>query len=158
MLSGLGGCSSLAEMKVVNKIESVSSGESLVSFVRPHIFLGDGVDFEVWDGNKFIGTIEAGSMIQYVASPGEHNFMIDPTQGGAWAHKNIYLEPGKRYYLKPNTIPFVGFRLGVASPTDKRIDKWNKGLTPLAIDKIKSKAVPQKNIIEAEANLQQFKQ
>jgi len=157
LLSGLGGCSSLAKMKTVNKIESIDSEKSMVSIVRPHIFLGDGVNFEVWDGNKFIGTLEAGSMIQYVTLPGEHDFMIDPTQGGRWAHKNMNLEAGKTYYLKPNTVPFVGLKLGVAQPTDTRIDKWNKGLTPLAIDENKSKIVPQKNISEAESILKKIK-
>lgn len=157
ILLGLGGCSSLAKMKTVNRIESVDSQKSLVSIVRPRIFLGDGVDFEVWDGNKFIGTLEAGSMIQYLTLPGSHDFMIDPTQGGVWAHKNLNLEAGKAYYLKPNTIPFVGLKLGIAEPSDIRIEKWNEGLTPLAIDEVKSKAVPQKNINEAEANLKKLK-
>ncbi len=156
-LSCLGGCSSLAKMKTVNKIENVDSQKSMVSIVRPHIFLGDGVDFEVWDGNKFIGTLEAGSMIQYLTLPGEHDFMIDPTQGGRWAHINLNLEAGKIYYLKPNTIPFVGLKLGVAPSTDVRIEKWNKGLTPLAIDESKSKAVPQKNINEAVETLKKIK-
>jgi hypothetical protein len=144
-------------MKTVNKIENVDSQKSMVSIVRPRIFLGDGVDFEVWDGSKFVGTLEAGSMIQYVTLPGNHDFMIDPTQGGRWAHKNLNLEAGKTYYLKPNTVPFVGLKLGVAQPTDIRVDKWNKGLTPLAIDDVKSKAVPQKNINEAKAELKKIK-
>jgi hypothetical protein len=157
ILASLGGCSSLAKMKTVNKIDNIDNEKSMVSIVRPHIFLGDGVDFEVWDGVKFIGTLEAGSMIQYVTAPGEHDFMVDPTQGGAWAHKNINLEAGKTYYLKPNTIPFVGLKMGVAKPTDTRIKKWNDGLTPLAIDESKSKAVPQKNIDEAKAILEKIK-
>ena len=150
------GCSSLAEMKEIERIDNINDGNSMVNIVRPHIFLGDGVDFEVWDGSTFIGTLEAGSMIQYVTSPGDHNFMIDPTQGGEWAHKNINLKKGEVYYLKPNTIPFVGLKIGVALPTDPRIKKWDKNLTPLGIDKQKSKKVPQKNIDEAKTYLKKF--
>lgn len=153
----LGGCSSLAKMKTTQVIKNVDNKSSMVSIVRPHIFLGDGIDFEVWDGNKFIGTLKAGSMIQYVTTPGEHDFMIDPTQGGDWAHINLDLKAGETYYIKPNTIPFVGLRLGVALPDDVRIKKWNKQLTPLAIDKYQSKPVPQENIIEAEVTLKAIK-
>jgi len=151
MVSTITGCSSLAKMKTVNKVDQVNDKEALVNFVRPRIFLGDGVDFEVWDGDKFIGTLAAGSMIQYLTLPGEHDFMIDPTQGGAWAYKNIVVEAGEKYYLKPNTVPFVGLKLGIAESTDIRIDKWEKGLDPIGIDTIKSKPVPQKNIDEARA-------
>lgn len=156
-LSIMSGCSSLATMKTTEKVDVVDDKKALVNIVRPRIFLGDGVNMEVWDGSQFIGTLKAGSMIQYVTSPGEHNFMIDPTQGGKWAYKNMKLEAGKTYYLKPNTAPFVGLILGVAEPTDARVVEWNNGLTPLAIDKNKSKAVPQKNIEEAESNLNSFK-
>ena len=153
----MSGCSSLATMKTTEKVGAVGETKALVNIVRPRIFLGDGVNFEVWDGSQFIGTLKAGSMIQYVTLPGEHDFMIDPTQGGKWAYKNMKLEAGKTYYLKPNTAPFVGLILGVAESTDERIVQWNKELTPLAIDKNKSKAVPQKNIEEAESNLNSFK-
>ncbi|WP_077343208.1 hypothetical protein [Pseudocolwellia agarivorans] len=157
ILFGASGCSSLAKMKTVNKVDNVQSNQSMVSIVRPRIFLGDGVDFEVWDGNKFIGTLKAGSMIQYLTLPGEHDFMIDPTQGGKWAYTNLNLEAGKTYYIKPNTVPFVGLNLGVALPDDARISKWNEGLTPLAIDEVKSKPVPKKNIDEAQAYLKKYK-
>lgn len=152
----MSGCSSLAEMKEVDRVVNVNSNSSMVNIVRPHIFLGDGVDFEVWDGSLFIGTLEAGSMIQYITTPGKHHFMIDPTQGGDWAHKSIELKKGEKYYIKPNTIPFVGLKIGVAESTDSRISKWDKGLTPLAIDKNKSKEVPQKNIDEAKKYLKSF--
>lgn len=122
---------------------------ALVNFVRPAIFMGDGVDFEAWDGNKFVGTLKAGSMIQHHATPGEHTFMVDPAGGGAWAVRKMTLEAGKTYYLKPNSTMVLGLQLGLAEPTDERISVWNKVLTPMGVDKGRSKQVPQEAIDKA---------
>jgi hypothetical protein len=104
------GCSSLAKMQATTLIETPSNGTALISFVRPRIFMGDGVNFEVWDGTNFVGTFSAGTMVQHIVQPGEHIFMIDPTQGGKWAFIKLDVEANKTYFIKPNTVPFVGLR------------------------------------------------
>ena len=155
----ISGCSNLAVMKQVERIgSSTDKNTALVNFVRPAIFLGDGVDFEVWDGSSFIGTLSAGTMLQYVAQPGEHPFMINPTRGGAWAYKNLAVTAGSVYYLKPNITVVAGLKIGVADSTDSRIEVWNRTLTPMAIDKSESKEVPKESIAQANENLSRFKQ
>lgn len=147
------GCSTLAVMHPVERVAGPKPESALVNFVRPSIFLGDGVNFEAWDGNTFVGTLKSGTMVQHDATPGEHVFMVNPTQGGTWALMKMTVEAGKTYYIKPNTAPFVGLNLGLAAPTDPRIATWNGGLTPMAIDKAKSNPVPQEKIDEASRNM-----
>ncbi len=152
----LSGCSSLAVMKHAEKITGATSETALINFVRPHILMGDGVAFEVWDGSNFVGTLKSGAMIQYVANPGSHCFMIDPTSGGPWAHMNINVEASKVYYIKPNT-GFVTFVLGLADASDERIPSWNKSLTPITIDKSKTKDLPIEAVEKAKQNVENFK-
>ncbi len=152
----LSGCSSLAVMKPAEKISNTNTEKALVNFVRPHIFIGDGVDFEVWDGSNFVGTLESGAMIQYVASPGKHCFMIDPTQGGAWAYMNIEVGANRVYYIKPNT-GFGFMNLGVADTSDERIPEWNKKLKAMTVDKLKTKPLPGKALEKAKKNEANYK-
>lgn len=121
----------------------------LINIVRPNIFLGDGVKFEAWDGTTFIGTLTSRSMLQYNASEGTHCIMVDPTQGGTWATIKIKAEANSTYYIEPNTIPFVGLKLGVAHEADSRKAEWAKKLTPYSIDSAKTKPVPAKAVDKA---------
>lgn len=149
----LSGCSGLAEMEKVGFVEHGEPDTTLVNIVRPRVYLGDGAKIEMWDGDKFIGTISAGTMIQYKTTPGHHVFMLYVQ--GSWAAAKGDLKPGSTYYLKPNS-QFVGMNLGVAKPDDERLTIWNKKLTPIAIDKSTSKEVPQKSIDSARAVLAQI--
>jgi len=153
----ISGCAGLAEMKPVERIGAAETTMALVNFARPRVFAGDGVKLEVWDGANFVGTLKAGTMVQYVALPGDHVFMIDPTQEQPWGYMNINLEAGKVYYIKPNLIPFVGLMLGVASSSDSRIEEWNTSLEPMAVDRSTTRPVPQERIDEAKRNLDKFK-
>jgi hypothetical protein len=155
----ISGCAGLAVMKPVERIASVTDKNmALVNFVRPNILMGDGVDFEVWDGGSFVGTLKAGTMVQYFAPAGEHTFMVNPTQGGSWAYRNINIAGGGVYYLKPNSTVVMGLQLGMADSSDKRIEIWNSKLTPMAIDKSESKNIPKENIVQANENWQRLKQ
>lgn len=149
------GCSSLAKMKTTQRVDAANQNQALVNFVRPGVFMGDGVSFEVWDGETFVGTLAASTMIQYPVAAGKHTFMVDPTQGGKWAHLNIEVVAGKTYYIKPNIIPFVGLRIDLADAADQRISDWNS-LTPKTIDTAKSRPVPQKAIEKARQNLKAY--
>ncbi|HWV16383.1 MAG TPA: hypothetical protein VN030_13200 [Cellvibrio sp.] len=150
------GCSSLAKMKTTKRMDAANKNEALINFVRPGVFMGDGVKFEVWDGETFVGTLAAGTMIQYAATPGKHTFMVDPTQGGRWAYLNIETVAGKVYYIKPNIIPLVGLRLGAAEASDPRISDWNDSLTPKTIDTSKTSPLPKKAIDKAQKNLNAY--
>lgn len=148
----ISGCSSLGTMKKATYVEKPTNNMGLINIVRPNIFLGDGVKFEAWDGNKFIGTLSAGSMLQYSATPGRHCIMVDPTQGGAWAAIKVEVKANSSLFIKPNTAPFVGLILGVADENDPRKAEWIKDLTPMIIDTANTKPVPEKAINKAIAN------
>jgi hypothetical protein len=150
---GVSGCSTLAVMQPVERISTAKPDTALINFVRPSIFLGDGVNFEAWDGPNFVGTLQSGTMIQLYATPGEHVFMVNPTRGGTWAHKTMTVEAGQVYYIKPNTTMVSGLQLGLAESTDARIPTWNTTLTPMGVDKSQSTQVPQESIDEANQNL-----
>ncbi|MES2825461.1 MAG: hypothetical protein V4732_17810 [Pseudomonadota bacterium] len=145
----ISGCSSLATMKKSKYVEKPADKMGLINIVRPSIFLGDGVKMEAWDGSTFIGTLSSGSMLQYAANPGSHCIMVNPTQGGKWATLKVEVKANTTYFIKPNTIPFVGLKLGLADETDQRKAEWIKELTPFAIDTAKTKPVPEKVISKA---------
>ena len=49
--------------------------EAIVSFVRERVYMGDGKHVYLWDGDTFIGTLSAGTLVQYRVAPGPHVFM-----------------------------------------------------------------------------------
>lgn len=149
------GCSSLGTMKTANYVERPQENMALINIVRPSIFIGDGVKFEAWNGESFIGTLSAGTMLQYAVAPGKHCIMVDPTQGGPWATMLVEVQPNTTYFIKPNTIPTVGLRLGLADGDDPRITKWASGLTPRVIDQDKTKPIPVAALQEAALYAQQ---
>lgn len=137
----------IAKMQKTDFVSEVVPNKALVNFVRPRVFAGDGANVDVWDGDRFIGTLGAGKMIQYVASPGEHTFMTYVQ--GSWGIAKGDLISGKKYYLKFNS-GFGFTSLGVADSDDPRIDTWNKKLAPVSIGKLKSSnKVPNKHISKA---------
>ncbi len=150
------GCTNLAKMTPVERITSLEDDSSLVNFVRPSILVGDAIKYEIWDGKSFIGTLGAGTMIQYKTTPGDHVFMLDSKNRG-WAFVKANLKEGKTYYMKPNMPPFAGMILGVAKSTDDRVEIWHETLTPMAVDKVKSKEIPIESIKQAESRLNDFK-
>jgi len=73
----LTGCiGGLAKMERVAFVDEAVADQALVNIVRPRVFLGDGANNDIWDGDKFIGTLGAGKLIQYKAIPGYHVFMV----------------------------------------------------------------------------------
>lgn len=151
------GCTTLATMTPTERIGGPANQTALVNFVRPSIFIGDGIDYEVWDGVTHLGTLKAGTMIQYLAQPGDHVFMVDPARGERWAGKKLTVEGGKTYYIKTNVTVVNGLNLGLANANDARIEKWNQRLTPLAIDRSATKPVPKENRDEAAKYVEVFR-
>ena len=151
LLLGLTGCAGLGNMKEVPFQSMAKPDVATVNIVRRAVFMGDGAKVEAWDGAEFIGTLEAGKLLQYEAKPGIHTFMVYVQ--GSWGVAKGELKPGKTYYLKFNMLGFGPVSLGVAKSTDTRISEWNT-MSTVAIDQSQPKEVPQKYILKAEKILQ----
>lgn len=151
MLLGLTGCAGLGNMKQVEFRTEASPNMATVNIVRRAIFMGDGAKVEVWDADEFIGTLSAGELLQYDATPGEHTFMVN--MQGAWGVAKGELKPGKTYYLKFNMSGWGPISLGVAKATDPRISEWNT-MDTVSIDNASQKEIPEKYIIKARKVLQ----
>lgn len=136
------GCGSLAVMKPTAPLVDVEPSKAVVNFVRPKVFYGDGVNHEIWHGTTFVGTLAAGTMIQYATEPGEQAFMLDSKNNG-WAYLKINLVEGKFHYVKSNLQFVGGAQMGVARDSDPRIEEWKKELTPVRIDVDRSKEIPE---------------
>jgi hypothetical protein len=143
----LAGCiGGLAKMERVAFVDEAAADKALVNIVRPRVFLGDGANVDMWDGDKFIGTLGAGKMIQYEATPGYHVFMVYVQ--GQWGAARGELKRGRTYYLKVNQ-GYTRIILGVAKSNDPRIERWNAKLTPVGIDDSRLNDVPQKFVDKA---------
>ncbi len=147
----LTGCAGLGKMKTVSFTEQAEADKALVNIVRRSVFMGDGANVEMWDGEKFIGTLAAGKLLQYQAEPGEHTFMAYIQ--GNWGTARGELEAGKTYYLKFNMSGFGPISLGVASAEDERIDEW-KTMKTVVMDESSTKAVPEKYLAKARLTLE----
>ena len=146
----------IAKMQKTDFIEKFEPDKVLVNFVRPKVFAGDGVNVDMWDGDKFIGTLGAGKMIQYITTPGEHIFMASAQ--GLWGIAKGDLIAGKKYYLKYNN-GFGFIVLGVAKSSDPRIEKWNTSLSPVSINKSNSPLpVSEKHTKKAQAILERMEE
>jgi hypothetical protein len=145
VLLSLMGCAGLGNMKKVDFEKTVEPDMVMVNIVRRSIFAGDGAKVEVWDGDKFIGTLSAGKLLQYETMPGDHVFMVYVQ--GSWGVAKGELKAGKTYYLKFNS-GFGAVSLGVAKHDDPRIEEWNT-MTTVKIDENSPKKVPEKYYISA---------
>lgn len=154
VLLGLTGCSGLGNMKEVQFQAETKPDVATVNIVRRAVFMGDGAKVEAWDGDEFIGTLSAGKLLQYEATPGTHTFMVYVQ--GAWGVAKGDLKPGKTYYLKFNMSGWGPISLGVAKSTDPRIPEWNT-MSTVSIDKSSPKKVPEKYVLKAQKILQRVK-
>jgi len=155
VMLNLSGCAGLGNMKEVKFEDNIESDMAMVNIVRRSVFMGDGAKVEAWDGDKFIGTLSAGSLLQYKAKPGDHTFMVYVQ--GAWGVAKGELKPGKTYYLKFNMSGWGPVFLGVANSDDPRISEWNKMKT-IVKDESSPKAVPKKYIIDAQKTLKKVEE
>lgn len=136
------GCASV-EMRPAPAMAEPTENEVVVNFVRPRIWLGDGIHVDLWDGEAFIGTLKAGTKIQYRTEPGNHVFLANAEN---WAYLVGELEGGKEYYFKANVFPGVmtaRVALGVAYPGDKRVREWEEGfqsVMPIEEDRVRVEA------------------
>lgn len=150
---GLTGCAGLANMKQVEFQTEAKPDMATVNIVRRAVFMGDGAKVEAWDGDKFIGTLSAGKLLQYETEPGVHTFMVYVQ--GSWGVAKGELKPGKKYYLKFNMTGWGPINLGVAKSSDPRISEWNT-MDTVAIDKSSPKDIPEKHVLKARKILQRI--
>lgn len=119
----LAGCAA-APMRDATYQRDVDASHALVTFVRQSVWMGDGINVYLWDGDTFIGTLGAGTLVQYKAAPGPHIFMGNSEN---WSYVKADLKPGKHYVIKANMFPGVMTMRSALTPvenTDERIATW----------------------------------
>jgi hypothetical protein len=119
-----GGCSSI-RMVEAESTKAVPTGKVLVTFVRQSVWVGDGIPVDLWDGERYIGVLGPGQIVQYVTTPGEHLFLGNAEN---WTFASGSLVADKRYYVKANV--FMGFAtarvaFGIVENSDDRVEKWH---------------------------------
>ena len=90
------GCAGSSKyMTKATPITGPSADKALVYFMRPS-GLGFAINFQIWDGDRFIGLSQAKSYFGYQCDPGKHLFI-----GMAENKRGIEadLEAGKTYYI-----------------------------------------------------------
>lgn len=99
----LGGCA--AFMPSAPLIERAPEGKALVTFVRPAVFIGDGLLIYLWDRDRSLGILVAGALVQYQAEPGEHLFLASTGDFAPrrWTFAKANLEAGKQYFIGAST-------------------------------------------------------
>src|SRR4051794_7930180 len=102
-LSLLSGCASV-QMQPSTLVKAPKEKMALVNFVRPAVFMGDGLSIDIWDGQNYLGALAAGSMIQHEVEPGKRLFMASAEN---WSYASADLQAGKEYFIKVNIFPGV---------------------------------------------------
>ena len=96
-LTGCAGSSRYMRPAQLNNVQ-LSPDKATVYFLRPSSY-GFAINFQVWDGDKFIGLSQAKSYFAYQCQPGKHLFM-------AFSENKVAveadLEAGKSYYIGTN--------------------------------------------------------
>ena len=149
----LGGCVGTPMRDAQFKAEP-SSEDALVTFVRDAVWMGDGIHFYLWDGDKFIGALSAGTMVQYRTTPGPHVFMANAEN---WSYVTGDLKPGKHYYIKANVFPGFGTARAALVPvenSDERRKKWHTDRKIKEVIPEKADKYVQANVERARAALQ----
>src|SRR4030043_1061052 len=78
--------------------EAPPPGKALVYFMRPSE-MGFAINFQIWDGNHFVGLSQAKSYFAYQCNPGKHLFLGFAENKVAIEEE---LEAGKSYYIGTN--------------------------------------------------------
>lgn len=94
LLPLLAGCASY--MQKTEPTGPPGPAEAKVVFCRPSRFLGGGIDFPLWDGEKFVGFSENGCTVEHRCAPGEHFFL---TVAQSYKAVSATLAAGQTYYI-----------------------------------------------------------
>jgi len=95
----LTGCAGSSQYMVkATPIATPAPEKALVYFLRPS-GMGYAINFQIWDGSRFVGLSQAKSYFGYECDPGRHLFM-------GFAENKVAieadLEAGKAYYIGTN--------------------------------------------------------
>jgi hypothetical protein len=117
------GCAGSSKyMQASSPIQQPSPDKALVYFMRPS-GIGFAINFQIWDGDKFIGLSQAKSYFGYQCDPGKHLFI-----GMAENKRGIEgeLEAGKTYYALTQ-VKMGGWRARMAFiPVTRGSEYWTK--------------------------------
>lgn len=150
-----GGCAAIP-MNDTEAVASVPADKALVTFIRPVIMIGEAIPVYLWDGERFIGVLGSGTMVQYEASPGEHLFLGHSEN---WTYANGSLQAGKRYLVKTNMFPGFTMRAAFASmpATDSRLPRWYQDYEPKVAPDDRRAEYEAKNLPDTRAAIQDFR-
>jgi hypothetical protein len=95
---------------------------AVVSFIRRAAFMGDAWDYDIWDGNEYVGSLGAGNLLQHRAKPGEHVYLMMARGVHIWAYMKADVLPGKEYFARAFRAPFS--LEPVDSNSDERVETW----------------------------------
>jgi len=95
---------------------------AVINFVRRSVLMGDGWNYDVWDGDKYVGLLGAGNLVQYRAQPGEHVFMAMARGIHIWTYMKANVLAGKEYFSRAYPMPFS--LQAFDSNSDERVDDW----------------------------------
>ena len=119
----IAGCAGTSQYMVkATPIEGPSSGKAVVYFMRPS-GVGFAINFQIWDGDHFIGLSQAKSYFAYQCDPGTHLFI-----GMAENKRGIEadLEAEKSYFIITQ-VRMGAFRARMAFvPVTRGSEFWDK--------------------------------
>lgn len=135
-------------------------GKALVYIFRPS-GMGFAINFQIWDGERFIGLSQAKSYFQYMADPGKHTFFAI-AENKAFIEAD--LEAGKQYYIATSPrmggwkarVSFEPVKAGTAEWSS--VPAWKRGLTNVAPVEAEVKAWQELKQEEAKKILKYFEE
>lgn len=147
----LSGCATV--MQPAKRVDKPAANHALINIVRPKVFFGDGIGVDVWHGERFLGVLGAGTMIQYEVPPGDHLFLGNAEN---WTYAKAKVEAGKQYFIKANLFPGVIMgraAFGKLEQSDPRLSEL-MALEPVAVmpDKRDEYIVSKKESVRAAIN------
>jgi hypothetical protein len=109
-------------MQPATPMEGPLPDKALVYFMRPSGY-GFAINFQIWDGDHFIGLSQAKSYFVYPCEPGTHLFL-------GIAENKIALEAdveaGKKYYVGTNVRTGVMKARVLFTPVTRGSELWDK--------------------------------
>lgn len=135
-----------------------ADGKALVYVFRPS-GRGFAINFQIWDGERFIGLSQAKSYFQYMADPGKHTFFAIAENK---AFIEAELEAGKEYYIvtHPRTgvwkarVSFVPVKTGMEEWS--QVPQWKRELINVVPVEAEVKAWQEMKLSEARGLLRYF--
>ena len=118
---GYGCAGSSQYMQKAQPLTHPDPDKAVVYFMRPS-GIGFAINFQIWDGDHFIGLSQAKSYFGYQCEPGKHLFIgIAENKRGLEAN----LEAGKTYYALTQ-VKMGGWRARMAFiPVTRSSEYWN---------------------------------